>query len=52
MIALATVTGLDLLELSGMIGRQLPFFSVVVPIWLIWLIWGQGRDGVLVPALP
>ena len=35
-IALAAVTGLDLLELSGMIGRQLPFFSVIVPIWLIW----------------
>ena len=27
-IALAAVTGLDLLELSGMIGRQLPFFSL------------------------
>ena len=27
-IALAAVTGLDLHELSGMIGRQLPFFSV------------------------
>ena len=35
-IALAAVTGLDLLELSGMIGRQLPFFSVIVPFWLIW----------------
>ena len=34
-IALAAVTGLDLLELSGMIGRQLPFFSVLVPFWLI-----------------
>ncbi|NMG77230.1 lactate permease LctP family transporter [Aromatoleum diolicum] len=35
-IALAAVTGLDLLELSGMIGRQLPFFSLLVPFWLIW----------------
>jgi lactate permease len=34
-IALATVTGLDLHELSGMVGRQLPFFSVIVPFWLI-----------------
>jgi lactate permease len=34
-IALASVTGLDLQELSGMIGRQLPFFSVIVPFWLI-----------------
>jgi lactate permease len=35
-IALAAVTGLDLNELSGMIGRQLPFFSVIVPFWLVW----------------
>ncbi|MBL8484745.1 MAG: L-lactate permease [Rhodocyclaceae bacterium] len=35
-IALAAVTGLDLLELSSMIGRQLPFFSLLVPFWLIW----------------
>ena len=34
-LALASVTGLDLFELSGMIGRQLPFFSVIVPFWLI-----------------
>ena len=35
-IALAGVTGIDLLALSSMIGRQLPFFSVLVPFWLIW----------------
>ncbi len=35
-IALAAVTGLDLHELSAMIGRQLPFFSAIVPFWLIW----------------
>lgn len=35
-IALAAVTGLDLHELSGMIGRQLPFFSIIVPFWLVW----------------
>jgi lactate permease len=35
-IALAAVTGLDLLDLSGMIGRQLPFFSIIVPFWLVW----------------
>ncbi|GFE88471.1 L-lactate permease [Steroidobacter agaridevorans] len=35
-IALASVTGLDLHELSGMVGRQLPFFSIIVPFWLIW----------------
>ncbi len=34
-IALSAVTGLDLLALSGMVGRQLPLFSVIVPFWLI-----------------
>lgn len=42
-IALAAVTGLDLHELSGMIGRQLPFFSVLVPFWLIWAFVGWRR---------
>jgi lactate permease len=35
-IALSAVTGLDLLQLSAMVGRQLPFFSVLVPFWLVW----------------
>ncbi|HWQ39399.1 MAG TPA: L-lactate permease [Burkholderiales bacterium] len=35
-IALSAVTGLDLFELSAMVGRQLPFFSVLVPFWLVW----------------
>jgi lactate permease len=35
-VALSAVTGLDLHELSGMIGRQLPLFSMIVPFWLIW----------------
>lgn len=34
-LALSSVTGLDVHELSAMIGRQLPFFAVVVPFWLI-----------------
>ncbi len=35
-IGLQTVTGLDLRALSAMVGRQLPFFSLIVPFWLIW----------------
>jgi lactate permease len=34
-IALQGVSGLDLQALSSMIGRQLPFFSVMIPFWLI-----------------
>jgi lactate permease len=33
---LASVTGLDPFKLGQMVGRQLPFFSVIVPFWLIW----------------
>jgi lactate permease len=34
LIALQGVTGLDLLELSAMVGHQLPPFSVLIPFWL------------------
>lgn len=34
-VALAGVTGLDVRDLSAMVGRQLSFFSVIVPFWLI-----------------
>jgi lactate permease len=34
-IALQGVTGIELGSLSAMVGRQLPFFSLIVPFWLI-----------------
>ena len=41
------MTGLDLLKLSAMVGRQLPFFSVIVPFWLVWAFAGfRGMLGV------
>jgi lactate permease len=39
-VTLATVTGLDVHQLSSMVGRQLPFFSVIIPFWLIWAMAG------------
>jgi len=36
LIGLQSVTGLELKDLSAMVGRQLPFFSLLVPFWLIW----------------
>src|SRR6202166_732966 len=33
---LASVTGIDPYLLGAMVGRQLPFFSLIVPFWLIW----------------
>jgi lactate permease len=50
-IALAAVTGLDLLQLSGMIGRQLPFFSLLVPFWLIWAFAGWRGMVEIWPAI-
>lgn len=32
---LAQVTGLDVLELSRMAGRQLPVFSLMIPFWIV-----------------
>ena len=40
-IALATVTGLDQVKLSAMVGRQLPFMSLVLPAYLVWVIGGR-----------
>lgn len=39
-ITLAAVTGLPVEKLSAMVGRQLPFFSVIVPFWLVWAMAG------------
>lgn len=40
-IALAKVTGLPLEQLSAMVGRQLPFFSVLVPFGVVWAMAGR-----------
>ncbi|MBQ0821952.1 L-lactate permease [Microvirga sp. HBU67558] len=37
---LASVTGFDPYVLGAMVGRQLPFFSLIVPFWLIWVFAG------------
>jgi lactate permease len=50
-IALAGVTGLDVRDLSAMIGRQLPFFSIVIPFWLVWAYCGFRRMREVWPAL-
>src|SRR6185312_15803160 len=50
-ITLGQVTGLSETQLSAMAGRQLPFFSLLVPAWLVWVMAGwRGVRGVW-PAL-
>lgn len=51
LIALQTVTGLDLLQLSGQAGRILPFFSVLVPFWLVWAFAGFSGMMEIWPAV-
>lgn len=42
-VALAGVTGLDVMKLSAMVGRQLPLLSVLLPAYLAWVVGGwQG----------
>ena len=48
---LASVTGLDPFLLGAMIGRQLPFFSLIVPFWLIWAFAGFKGMKEIWPAI-
>ena len=49
---LAQVTGLDALKISAMVGRQLTFFSVLVPFWVVAAFAGwRGMLGVWPAAL-
>ena len=53
---LAQATGLDPYLLGAMVGRQLPFFSLIVPFWVIWVFAGfrgmlQVWPAVLICAL-
>ena len=51
LIALQGVTGLDLHELSAMVGRQLPPFSLLIPFWLVAAYAGVRKTVEIWPAL-
>jgi lactate permease len=49
---LSQITGLDVLALSKMVGRQLPFFSLLVPFWVAVAFAGwRGMRGIWPAAL-
>src|SRR5258706_5718147 len=48
---LAGVTGIDPFLLDAMVGRQLPFFSLIVPFWLIWVFAGWKGMKEIWPAI-
>jgi len=50
-ITLAQVHGYDLQQVTAMIGRQLPFFSLLVPFWLIWAFAGWKGMKEIWPAI-
>ena len=50
-ITLAKVHGYDLMAVTAMIGRQLPFFSLLVPFWLIWAFAGRKAMMEVWPAI-
>jgi lactate permease len=51
-IALSKVTGISELTLSQMVGRQIPFFSLIVPFWVVWAMAGwRGMLGIWPVAL-
>ncbi|MEO6022223.1 MAG: L-lactate permease [Burkholderiales bacterium] len=50
-ITLSKVTGLDVLQLSQMVGRQLPLFSLIIPFWLIWAFVGFKNMIPIWPAI-
>jgi lactate permease len=49
---LEQVAGLDALKVSAMVGRQLPFFSLLIPFWIVaaWAGW-RGMCGIWPAAL-
>jgi len=48
---LSSVTGIDPFLLGAMVGRQLPFFSLIVPFWLIWAFAGYKGMKDIWPAI-
>jgi len=50
-IALAGVTGFSEITLGAMAGRILPWFSVIVPFWLIWAFVGLSEMLEIWPAI-
>ncbi|MBX3553604.1 MAG: L-lactate permease [Pseudolabrys sp.] len=48
---LSSVTGIDPFLLGAMVGRQLPFFSLIVPLWLIVVFAGWRGALAIWPAI-
>jgi lactate permease len=49
-LTLAGVTKLPVNTLSAMVGRQLPFFALLIPFWLVWAMAGRKATFEVWPA--
>ena len=50
-VVLGQVSGIDAMTLSKVIGRQLPFLSVIVPLWVVVMMCGWKRSVEVLPAV-
>ena len=50
-IAVAELTKIDLMKISAIVGRQLPFLSIIVPLWLSVTMCGFKRSMEILPAI-
>jgi lactate permease len=50
-VVAAGVTGLDMMHISKIVGRQLPFLSLIVPLWLSVTMSGWKRSMEVLPAI-
>ena len=50
-VVAAGVTGLDMMHISQIVGRQLPFLSVIVPLWLVVTMSGWKSAREVLPAI-
>lgn len=50
-VVAANVTSLDLMTISSITGRQLPFLAVIVPLWLVVTMAGWKRAMEVLPAV-
>ncbi|EAX48162.1 L-lactate transport [Thermosinus carboxydivorans Nor1] len=50
-VVAANVTQLDMMHISQIVGRQLPFLSIIVPLWLVVTMCGWKRAMEVLPAV-
>lgn len=50
-ITAGAVTGIDAMAISQMVGRQLPFLSLFVPFWLVFIMAGWKETKEVMPAI-